>query len=286
VRAFFEQVAVPPGASWSLLDRRLDEGIPFQWHYHPEFELTLTLNSRGQRYIGDSIASYEDGDLVLLGPNLPHTWYSTDKIAEGGPHHAVVMWFTEAWAAHVTILAEMSAVAPMLARAARGIAFSRNATDDVRPIIEAIPGTEPSRRLFLLMDALMLLATDAAAVPIAGSAAARSQLKSPDRSRVQRVLDHIHANYRRQIPKAELADLAALSMSGFHRLFQRHTRLTVSGYIAELRIGEACALLVNSQKPIAHIADEVGYPNLANFNRQFRAIKAVTPRDFRKHFAR
>ena len=80
MRPLFEKVTVPPGASWALLDRRLDDGIPFQWHYHPEFELTLTLNSRGQRYIGDSIAPYGDGDLVLLGPNLPHTWNSAEKV--------------------------------------------------------------------------------------------------------------------------------------------------------------------------------------------------------------
>ena len=63
-----------------MLDRRLDDGIPFQWHHHPEFELTLTLNSRGQRFIGDHIGDYDDGDLVLVGPNLPHTWVSREKI--------------------------------------------------------------------------------------------------------------------------------------------------------------------------------------------------------------
>ena len=108
MRPLFEKVTVPDGTSWALLDRRLDDGIPFQWHYHPEFELTLTLNSRGQRYIGDSIASYDDGDLVLLGPNLPHTWCSAERIAAGRPHNAVVMWFTEGWAASLTApLAEM-----------------------------------------------------------------------------------------------------------------------------------------------------------------------------------
>ena len=79
--------------------------------------------------------------------------------------------------------------------------------------------------------------------------------------------------------------MAALSVSGFHRLFRRHTRLTVGDYVAELRIGQACALLVNRDRPIAHIADEVGYPNLANFNRRFRALKKMTPRDFRNRFA-
>jgi AraC-like DNA-binding protein len=287
MRPLFEKVTIPEGASWSLLNRRLDDGIPFQWHYHPEFELTLTLNSRGQRYIGDSIASYDDGDLVLLGPNLPHTWNSADKIDDARPHHALVMWFTETWGQSVTTaLAEMRAVAPLLARAGRGVVFSRAAAEAARPIIESIPDRAPADRLLRLMEVLALLATDTAALPIAGPAADRQKVTSPDQDRVARVLDHIHAHYREHIAIEALADVAALSPSGFHRLFRRHTRLTVSDYVAELRIGQACALLVSSSRPIAHIADEVGYASLANFNRQFRALKGTTPRHFRQSFAR
>lgn len=71
MKSYLEKVSVPEDASWVLFERRLDDEIPFQWHHHPEFELTLTLNSQGQRYVGDDISAY--GDLVLLGPNLPHT---------------------------------------------------------------------------------------------------------------------------------------------------------------------------------------------------------------------
>src|SRR3954451_18269995 len=135
MRPLFEKVTVPEGASWSLLQRRLEDGIPFFWHYHPEFELTLTLNSRGQRYIGDSIETYDDGDLVLLGPNLPHTWCSAERIDARAPDIALVMWFTEAWGGGITTsLAEMRPVAPMLPRSGRAIAFSREAACAARPI--------------------------------------------------------------------------------------------------------------------------------------------------------
>src|SRR5687768_3638820 len=179
MRPLFERVAVPPGSSWSFLNRRLDDGIPFQWHYHPEFELTLTLNSRGQRYIGDSIADYADGDLVLLGPNLPHTWCSSERLREAEPHVALVMWFTEDWAAGITErLAEMQPVAAMLARAGRGIVFSRAAAEQVRPIIEAIPSREPADRLLRLMEVLTRLAGDAGWQWIAGPSAERQKVGS------------------------------------------------------------------------------------------------------------
>lgn len=286
MRPLFEKVVVPPGASWALLDRRLDDGIPFEWHYHPEFELTLTLNSRGQRYIGDDVSPYDDGDLVLLGPNLPHTWCSAERLSPRQPHIALVMWFAEAWGANIAeALAEMQAVAPMLQRAGRGIAFSSEAAEAARPVIETIPALDPATRLLSLMQVLALLAGDDDWRFIAGPAADRHKVTSPDQTRIERVLDHIHAHYRERISVDTLADVAALSPSGFHRLFRRHTQLSLSDYVTELRIGQACALLVNSEKPIAHIAEEVGYPTLANFNRQFLARKAMTPREFRQSFA-
>ena len=99
---FLEKIYRPPDASWSMLNRRLDDGIPFQWHHHPEFELTLTLNSRGLRFIGDHVGEYDDGDLVLLGPDLPHTWASRESVRGGEPHVALVLWFDLEWAQRVT----------------------------------------------------------------------------------------------------------------------------------------------------------------------------------------
>ena len=69
----------------------------FAWHHHPEFELTLTRNSRGQRFVGDHVGNYDDGDLVLIGPNLPHTWASREKIRTTEPHVALVFWFSQQW---------------------------------------------------------------------------------------------------------------------------------------------------------------------------------------------
>lgn len=109
-------------------------------------------------------------------------------------------------------------------------------------------------------------------------------MRATDRPRIDRTLDYIHKHYQKDIAIPQLASIAALSVSGLHRLFKRHTRLTVGEYIAQLRIGKACALLVSTEKPIRSIAEEVGYTNPSYFNRQFLAIKKATPREFRRSF--
>ena len=87
-------------------------------------------------------------------------------------------------------------------------------------------------------------------------------------------------------PIPELAEVAALSVSGLHRMFRKHARTTVSEYLTRIRIGDACARLSGTQQPIAHIADAVGDSTLANFNRQFKVLTSRTPREYRAHFRR
>ncbi len=282
MKPFLEKLQIPPGASWAWLDRQLPDGIPFQWHHHPEYELTLTLNSRGQRFIGDHIGNYEDGDLVLIGPNLPHTWVSRERMAEG-PHVAQVMWFHPDWAAALgTTLVELRPVTALLGRARTGLEFSAAVSGEARERIARLFRRAPEERVLPLLELLALLATDTGALPLATAVAPLPA--GADRTRIDRVLDHIHLSYGEPLSLPELADIAALSVSGLHRLFRKHTQQTITGYVTALRIGEACALLSGTARPIAHIAGDVGYESLANFNRQFRAAKGMTPRDYRQRF--
>ncbi|WP_448954395.1 helix-turn-helix domain-containing protein [Labrys neptuniae] len=282
MRPLLEKVSLPADGSWTLLNRRLEAGIPFEWHHHPEYELTLTTNSRGRRFVGDSIGGYDDGDLVLLGPNVPHTWFSEEKIAADRPHVALVMWFHAEWAENITApFVEMRAIRLLLESAGRGLVFSRGTAERARVLIETMPGLSGPPRLLALLQVLHILADDAEAAPLASPAFQARPAAPSDRNRIDRVLDHIHAHYHDDIRIEDLARLSFLSASGFQRLFRRHTQLSVSDYVMQLRIGQACALLLGTDRPVAHIAGDVGYRNLSNFNRQFLQVKGMAPRAFR-----
>jgi len=286
MKPFLEKIYRPPDASWSMLNRRLDDGIPFQWHHHPEFELTLTLNSRGLRFIGDNVGEYDDGDLVLLGPNLPHTWASREAVHVGEPHVALVLWFDVEWAQRVTAgFVEFRKVDDLLTRARRGIQFSLQRSAAVRQEYTNLFQQPPVERLLGLMRLLNHLAQDGSGRPIASDVFRASQ-QGDNRERIDRVLAHIHEHYAEALTLQALANVAALSVSALHRMFRKHARANISEYITRIRIGDACARLASTEQPIAHISDAVGYGTFANFNRQFKLLTSMTPREYRTYFRR
>lgn len=281
MRPVLEHLQRPPEASWSMLNRRLDDAIPFQWHHHPELELTLTLNSAGQRFVGDHVGTYGHGDLVLVGPNLPHTWASREKLDPAGPHVALVLWFEREWLeTMIGGSVELRPVRDLIERSATGLAFSPQTGLALRDEIEAIFTRPPLERLLGLVSVLGRL-SQAPAQPLSRVA---PRATDGSRSRLDRVLTHLHQHYAEPVSLPELAEIAALSVSGLHRLFTRHTRTSIGTYLTGLRIGDACSRLSSTDQPIQHVADAVGYGSLANFNRQFRALRGMTPREYRGRF--
>ncbi|MCB1444997.1 MAG: AraC family transcriptional regulator [Rhizobiaceae bacterium] len=265
-----------------MLERYLDESIPFAWHHHPEYELTLTLNSTGQRFVGDHVGDYSHGDLVLVGPNLPHTWSSRAKVNEAQPHVALVVWFRQSWIdGFIGGAVELNPIRRLFGRAAAGLSFGTDIGNALRERFESLFATDPATRLITVLGILLDLAERTHARTLSSVALPAT---GDSRSRIDRVLRHLHQDYVRPVRIGRLAEIAALSESGLHRMFVKHTRTTVSAYVARLRIGEACARLSGTDQPIARIAADVGYDNLANFNRQFRALRGMTPRDYRSSF--
>lgn len=283
MKHYLEKLQPGDGASWSMLNRRLPDGIPFQWHHHPEMELTLTLNSRGQRFIGDHAGAYDHEDLVLLGGNLPHTWSSSERIDPAEPHVALVLWFGQDWLqAMAQGAVELAPLLDLLERARYGLHFPRTTAAELRPRYEALFDQPAGARLFGLLDILLRLAANPDATPLSTSAPDPSPTAS--RARIDRVLAHLHAHHADPLRLDTLAQIAALSVSGLHRMFRKHTQTTISDYLIRLRIADACARLSGTDQPIQHVSMEVGYGSLANFNRHFRRLRGMTPRVYRARF--
>jgi AraC-like DNA-binding protein len=280
---WFEAVSVPADRSWLLFDRRLPE-FPFNWHYHPEFELTLTLNSTGMRFVGDSVERYGDGDLLLLGPNLPHAWQSQALIDTQGVHRAIVCWFTRDWIdGLIALTPEFAAVKSLLHQSGHGVSFAGRALEKVRERLTALNESAPDQQILTLLGVLVDLARSSDHRLLSTGDVTVSTVPR-DRARMERVLNYIHAHYTDAVSIKRLSEIAHLSESQLQRLFKRSTRMTISQYIGQLRVGGACRLLAQTDRSLAQIAETVGFSDAAHFSRQFRAARGMTPGDYRRQF--
>lgn len=283
MKARFEQVSTPADASWRFFHRQL-EALPFEWHFHPQYELTLTLNSAGKRYVGDHIGAYAPGDLALIGPNLPHSWQSLDRPDPAQPHTAFVLWFSQDWADRLMAgFPEYRALGGMLGEASRGLTFDAAAGEVLTPVFESLVGAGPRQRLRQLL-ALFEALLDRPRSTLASASFDAAHLSLDSQHRLNQVLNLVHEQFDRPLTVEQVAMAMHMSVSTFNRFFRRHMNQSFHQYLLQVRLGHACSELIGSERPVAWIADRCGFRNLANFNRLFRKYKGRTPTELRAGF--
>jgi AraC-like DNA-binding protein len=260
-------------------------GYGARWHFHPEVQLTLVMKSDGYRVVGDNISPLQPGDLVLVGASLPHVWHQDER--RGGARdavHAIVLRFREDFLGnHFLQSPEFETVRHLLARSARGLQVTGSTRDDAATLMHELCREQGFSRLLKLLEILRVLSASADLRPIA-SAGFAPALRDTDTERMQRVMRYIHEHLYGLIERHAVARCAALSIGSFSRFFKTRTGKTLPQYVNELRIGNACTRLRAADTKIADIALECGFETLANFNRQFRIVTGMTPREYRAAF--
>ncbi|MFM9949551.1 MAG: AraC family transcriptional regulator [Saprospiraceae bacterium] len=249
----------------------------FFWHYHPEYELTLITEGRGRRLVGDSHESFEEGDLVLMGPGLPHTWVSDDSQQERMT--AVVVQFSGHFMERFTELEELSTINKLLTQARQGIAFSGEKSAAVAEHLKQLPqktGVDKITGLLHILGALAQMNHTALASPF------YQPLKgNENENRINKVCQYVqkHATEKLTIHKA--ASLIHLSPGAFCKFFKRITGKTFSDYVNDIRIAHVCHQLMTTDKQIAEIAYGNGFETLTYFHRVFLKKTGKRPRAYR-----
>lgn len=285
MRPHFEKVTAGE-ASFRVFERS-DPEFAFCWHYHPEFELTLILDSEGQRLIGDGVADYFSGDLVLLGPNVPHSWRSGPvKRANSRNHRAVVIQFRPDFLGEQFFsLREMEPIAQLLRRSSSGLAFGHTSVgQSVARNIAALPAASSSQKMVTLLSILLDLAGESSAEALSAPGL-RPVYRVEDQKRVDKVCSYLTQRFREQIDFTAVAREVHMDQASLCRFFKRATGRTMTTYVNELRVGAAVQLLRETERSILDIGFSVGFGNYANFNRQFNRIKGFGPRQMRRQFA-
>ncbi len=249
------------------------------WHYHPEYELTYIIKGNGRRMVGDHMENFCEGDLVLLGPDLPHTWIS-ERGTNSENSLALVIQFPEAFISPFRNLLELKNVHELLNKSGTGVRFLKYQPLVIeKRMLQIIEETNIKR-----VTGLLELLNDLANKKYKMLASHKFKIAKSDttESRLNKVLVYMQKNYRSSIKLQEASKLIHLSNTAFCKFFKRSIGKTFSDYLNDLRILHACTLLIETDKPISQIAAESGFENLAYFNRVFLKKKNLQPTVFRK----
>lgn len=279
MKALFEKIMF--GEQSSLLVRRFQ--LPYfdaPWHYHPEYELTYIIKSNGRRFVGDHVESFQSGDLVLLGPDLPHFWRNDDEFYQGNSlqqAESVVVQFPATFIERgLATVPEAESVRHLLERARYGLHFSLEMTQAVAVIMEQLPQQTGLNQLLSLLAILNQLATDVD-VHLLASDGCQLAPSLAETERMKRVLEFVLANFRDEIRVEQIASVAGMAPAAFCRYFKNRTRKTFVEYLNELRISHARKLLTDNDLSIGQVSLECGYNNNSHFHRQFKLSTSMTP---------
>lgn len=251
--------------------------LDFFWHYHPEYELTLIVHGKGTRMVGDHHENFESGDLVFIGPDLPHTWMS-DRHMEGNCK-VVVIQFTKELIQRFIGLEEDAKINGFLSDSKRGLTINSNNNDNVKNLIKALPSKTGIDKISVFLQILHLLST-------LESRTLASSFYQPlkgaeNEKRINTVCQYIQKHSTEPLTIQRAASIIHLTPSAFCKFFKRITGKTFSDYVNDIRIANVCRDLIATDKQVSTIAFENGFDTLTYFNRIFLKKKGMKPSNYR-----
>jgi AraC-like DNA-binding protein len=280
----YENFTFPPDQSFTIRSEILEVRKYAALKSHVNFEIALIENCCGKRFIGDHIQDFEGSELVLLGSYLPHCWqyYKTLDPMEQ-PQAIVIHFFPDFLGKDLLDKPEAKQLNLLLDKAAKGVLFTGTTISRAKLIMQQMlfeTGLARAAHMLKLLD-LLARAEDAAIL----SSPYFNKVNNPgDAQKINKVFDHIFTNFKREISLKEVSDIIPMSPAAFCRYFKAKTNRTLIDFIKEVRIGHAAKLLLEGNHNVTEACFDCGYNNLSNFNKHFKEVKKMSPRNFLKQY--
>ncbi|MFD1145480.1 AraC family transcriptional regulator [Larkinella insperata] len=263
------------------------ERLPYfsnPWHFHPEIELNYVVHSTGMRYIGHSIERFSDGEIVLLGSNLPHYWKNdtvSSQLQSTPTAEAIVVRFSPQLAGETFWdLPETRPIHQLLGRAAVGLKLLDPLRTDIAQQLHRLAEEKGLAQLTALLHILDRIAlSDAVSIISPGYVPQQVTRQS---ERLSRVIGHLIQQVGAPVCLPAIAELANMNPSAFCRYFKSQMGQTLTQFVTDLRIRHACDLLTRTDASITLISEQAGFENVSYFVQAFRKKQGVTPARFRQ----
>ncbi|HEY9256621.1 AraC family transcriptional regulator [Chitinophaga sp.] len=255
------------------------------FHFHESCEIVLIEEGYGKRIVGDHIDDFDKGDLVFMGPNLPHIWQNDNLYFQKRKDlrvKATVLYFEPAMVLSLVAgMDEAIAVQMLFTKACRGLSVKSSTHTYLLERFHAIHATDGLKQLSVFLEIIDVLSKSDDFDYLA-SDNYRNAMTIKDAGRFNDVYQFLITNFHREIPLEEIAGVARMSPTAFCRYFKARTQKSFVTFLQEIRVSHACKLLRQDQLSVMEVALESGYNNLVNFNKCFKGITSQSPSEYRK----
>lgn len=273
--------AIAPNFGHSFTYQRFDENKTNTnriWHFHPELELVYINGGSGKRQIGSHVSYFREGDLILIGSNLPHCGF-TDKLT-GNKSETVVQMKMDFLGNNFFDIPEMKKIQKLLDISKSGIAFYGKTKKKIGEKMEILDYQSDFQRLLSILNILNELgSTEEFKVLNAEGFSMETEVKDNDRINV--VFNHVKTNFKEDISLDEIADLVSMTVPSFCRYFKKITNKTFVQFVNEYRLVHASKLLAEQPMSITEVCFESGFNNFSHFNKSFKAFTGQNPSEYR-----
>ena len=280
------RLAVPQNESRSFDLRH--EIVPYftnPWHFHPEIELNFVVASSGTRFIGQSVERFENGDVILLGKNLPHYWKNDSNFYQNGyaqGAEAIVVRFLEDFAGKDFFnLPETRSIQQLFEKAKHGLKLLEPLRTETAERLVHLVKKQGFEQLMSLLTILQKIA-DSECIEVISPNFVPSLVLTKNNDRLNKVIAYLLENFTQNIQLSVVAELANMNEAAFCRYFKTQTGQTLTQYVTDLRIRYACDLLMKGADSVTQICFQVGFENVSHFIQAFKKLRNQTPFEFRK----
>lgn len=264
---------------------RVKKEFDFPLHFHEEYELNLIMNGSGaKRIVGDHIHVIDDLELVLVGPNLPHAWF-THECKSKAITELTIQWHKDLFDEKLLRRNQLSFIRNMFEKSSRGISFTKETIQSVLPRILSLSQRSGFDSVIDLINLLHDLSASRSLITLSDTTFVNNPNFNYHSRRLEKVFEFMNNNYHKNVSLKDVSILINMTEESFSRFIKKRTGNTFINSINEIRLGHASRMLIDTTHSISEISYQCGFNNISNFNRLFKKKKNCTPKEFRENYS-
>ncbi len=275
---------IDPGFGSSFSIKKFENQFLFKdpvWHCHPEYEIVYISNGKGKRQIDNHISYYDDGDLIFLGPNLPHFGFTAER--QDGYIEIVVQFKKEFLGPDFFKAPEMHAINKLFQRAESGLSFSGDTRHRIGHKLIKMLKLQQFDRVLAFLEVLNELSKSEEYEALHANAFTFT-LAAEDEARMDKIYKYVQENFGEEVSLQDISSEVNMSVPAFCRYFKKVTNQTFINFVNSFRIAYATKLIREKNMLISEIAHEAGFNNISHFNKQFLKVTGLSPSAYKESY--